>query len=88
MNDKTEIFILNIKKYLDFRLLGLVGSILVITSEFLSWFEGITLLNLYIITTELTIEDSFLYIFPLVSGIICLIGTLLIIYKEDFRINS
>ncbi|MBA7661344.1 hypothetical protein ES703_69359 [subsurface metagenome] len=79
---------MNIKKYLDFRLLGLTGSILLIISEFLSWFSNQSLLHIYIITTSVAIEDSFLYLFPLISGIICLVGTGLIIYKIDYRINS
>ena len=87
-NNKIKMFNLNLKKYLDFRLLGLVGSVCIIISEFVSWFSGLSLLNIYIITTSTAIEDSFLYIFPLISGSICFIGTILIIYKADFRINS
>ena len=79
---------MNIKKYLDFRLLGLTGSILLIISQFLSWFSNQSLLYIYIITTSVAIEDSFLYLFPLISGIICLAGTGLIVYKIDYRINS
>ena len=79
---------MNIKKYLDFRLLGLTGSLLLIISQFLSWFSNQSLLYIYIITTSVAIEDSFLYLFPLISGIICLAGTGLIVYKIDYRINS
>ncbi len=79
---------MNIKKYLDFRLLGLTGSILLIISQFLSWFSNQSLLYIYIVTTGVAIEDSFLYLFPLISGIICLVGTGLIVYKIDYRINS
>ena len=79
---------MSIKKYLDFRLLGLTGSILMIISQFLSWFSNQSLLYIYIITTSVAIEDSFLYLFPLISGIICLVGTGLIVYKIDYRINS
>jgi len=79
---------MNIKKYLDFRLLGLTGSIFLILSQFLSWFSGQSLLTIYILTTSVAIEDSFLYLFPLISGIICLVGTGLIVYKIDYRINS
>jgi len=79
---------MSIKKYLDFRLLGLTGSILLIISQFLSWFSDNSLLYIYIITTSVAIEDSFLYLFPLISGIICLVGTGLIVYKIDYRINS
>jgi len=79
---------MSIKKYLDFRLLGLIGSLLLIISQFLSWFSNQSLLYIYIITTSVAIEDSFLYLFPLISGIICLVGTGLIFYKIDYRINS
>ena len=77
-----------IKKYLDFRLLGLTGSILLIISQFLSWFSNQSLIYIYVVTTSVAIEDSFLYLFPLISGIICLVGTGLIVYKIDYRINS
>lgn len=79
---------MSIKKYLDFRLLGLIGSILLIISQFLSWFSDNSLLSIYIYTTSVAIEDSFLYLFPLISGIICLAGTVLIVYKIEYRINS
>jgi len=79
---------MTIKKYLDFRLLGLVGSILLIISQFLPWFSGLSLLNIYILTTIVAIEDSFLYLFPLICGIICLVGTLVIIYNVGYKINS
>ena len=79
---------MSIKKYLDFRLLGLTGSILMIISQFLSWFSNQSLLYIYIITTSVAIEDSFLYLFPLISGIICLVGTGLIVYKIEYKINS
>ncbi|HUW90863.1 MAG TPA: hypothetical protein VMV43_10180 [Candidatus Nanopelagicaceae bacterium] len=79
---------MNFKKYLDFRLLGLVGSILLIISQFLSWFSGQSLLTIYILTTSVAIEDSFLYLFPLICGIICLVGTLVIIYNMEYKINS
>jgi len=79
---------MNIKKYLDFRLLGLTGSILLILSQFLSWFSNQSLLHIYIITTSVAIENSFLYLFPLICGIICLVGTIVIIYNLEYRINS
>ncbi|MBY9015715.1 MAG: hypothetical protein KGD68_08500 [Candidatus Lokiarchaeota archaeon] len=79
---------MTIKKYLDFRLLGLVGSILLIISQFLSWFSGLSLLTIYILTTSVAIEDSFLYLFPLICGIICLVGNLVVIYNIEYKINS
>lgn len=79
---------MNIKRYLDFRLLGLTGSILLILSQFLSWFSNQSLLYIYMISTSVAIEDSFLYLFPLICGIICMVGAIVIIYNLDYKINS
>ncbi len=79
---------MNIKRYLDFRLLGLTGSVLLILSQFLPWFSNQSLLYIYIISTSVAIEDSFLYLFPLICGIICLVGAIVILYNSDYRINS
>ena len=73
---------------IDYRLIGLVGSILLILSEFLPWFSGFSCLDIYILYTIVAVEESFLYLFPLISGIICLIGCILIILNESYRINS
>ncbi|MFW9780870.1 MAG: hypothetical protein ACFFFB_01150 [Candidatus Heimdallarchaeota archaeon] len=73
---------------IDYRLLGLIGSILLIISQFLSWFSGYSLIEIFIITTSVELGNAFLYLFPLVSGSICLVGTLLIYIKRDYRINS
>ena len=74
--------------HIDYRLIGLIGSILLIISEFLPWFSGYTCLDIYIIYTIVAVEKAFLYLFPLISGIICLIGSALIIYNENYKINS
>ena len=79
---------MNIRKYIDLRLIGLVGSCLLIISQFSSWYSGITLINIYLITTTAAIEDSFLYLFPLISGSICFIGTFLVMYKLEYKLNS
>ena len=79
---------MNIKRYLDFRLLGLTGSVMLILSQFLPWFSSQSLLNIYIISTSVAIEDSFLYLFPIICGIICLVGVIVIIYNLDYKINS
>ncbi len=79
---------MNIKRYLDFRLLGLTGSVLLILSQFLPWFSNHSLLDIYIISTTVAIEDSFLYLFPLICGIICLVGAIVILYNLDYKINS
>lgn len=79
---------MEIKNYIDFRLIGLAGSILLIVSEFLPWISDQNLIEIYIITTSVAIGMSFLYLFPLISGIICVIGNILLIYNEEYRINS
>ncbi|MFX0177352.1 MAG: hypothetical protein ACFE85_14125 [Candidatus Hodarchaeota archaeon] len=79
---------MNLRKYLDFRILGLTGSIFMIISEFLSWSSELSLLSIYIFSASVAIGDSFLYLFPLICGIICLFGSCLLIYKIEYRINS
>ena len=59
-----------------------------ITSQFLSWFSGFSLLDIYLVYINIAIEDSFLYLFPLISGIICIFATILILVKIEYRINS
>ncbi len=79
---------MKLRNYIDTSLIGLIGSILLIVSEFFSWFSGYNLIEIYLITTSVAIEDSFLFLFPLISGIICFIGSILIIYKDELRIKS
>ena len=77
-----------IKKFLDLRLLGMIGSIFMILSQFLSWFSGISLLGRYLIMISYSLESSFLYLFPLISGSITLVGSLLILFKGEYKVNS
>lgn len=79
---------MELKKYINSYILGIVGSIILILSEFFSWFSQYSLIEIYIITTSVKIEDSFLFLFPLMSGIICLIASLLVIYKFELKIKS
>ncbi|KKN31269.1 hypothetical protein LCGC14_0825580 [marine sediment metagenome] len=79
---------MKLRNYINTSLIGLIGSILLIVSEFFSWFSGYNLIEIYLITTSVAIEDSFLFLFPLISGIICLIGSILVIYKYELRIKS
>jgi len=79
---------MNIRKYIDLRLIGIVGSCLLIISQFSSWYSGLSLINMYLIMTSVAIEDSFLYLFPLISGCICFIGTFLVLYKLEYKLNS
>ncbi|MFX1573468.1 MAG: hypothetical protein ACFFB0_12015 [Promethearchaeota archaeon] len=76
------------KNKLNKNLFGLIGSILLILSEFFSWLSEYNLIEIYIITTSVEITDSFLYLFPLTSGIICLAASILIMYKIEFKIKS
>ncbi|MFX1420018.1 MAG: hypothetical protein ACFE9N_13960 [Promethearchaeota archaeon] len=79
---------MELKKYLNVYVLGLIGSIILILSEFFSWFSDYTLVELYVFYSTVAIEDSFLYLFPLLSGIICLIASILVIYKIELKVKS
>jgi len=68
--------------------LGLIGPILLIISEFFPWFSGYNLIELFIITTLVEIENSFLFLFPLISGIVCLIANMLVIFNLEYRIKT
>lgn len=72
-------------KIQNFNILGIIGSILMIISEFIVWFPSVSLFEWYFVTINVAIENAFLYLFPLMSGIICLSGNILIIFEEDFR---
>ncbi|MHA2037311.1 MAG: hypothetical protein ACW98X_12810 [Promethearchaeota archaeon] len=76
------------KKIVGFLLLGLIGPILLILSEFFPWFSSYNLIELFIITTFAEIENSFLFLFPLISGIVCLIANMLVIHKKEFKIKT
>lgn len=78
---------MELKKYLNTYLLGVIGSVLLIISEFFSWFTDYSLIEIYVISASVAIEDSFLYLFPLMSGIICLIASSLVIYKIELKIK-
>ena len=78
---------MELKKYLNTYILGVIGSVLLIISEFFSWFTDYSLIEIYIISSSVAIEDSFLYLFPLMSGIICLIASSLVIYKIELKIK-
>ena len=79
---------LKIKKFLDFRFYGLIGSIFMSLSIFLPWMTKLTLFEVYVITTTFQLEYSFMYLFPLISGVICMFGTVLLIYDKEYRVNS
>ncbi|MFX1411104.1 MAG: hypothetical protein ACFFA6_12185 [Promethearchaeota archaeon] len=85
--DKAK-FQMNLKKNWDFIIFGFTGSILLILSEFFSWSSDYTLLDRFEIATSVAIEDSFLYLFPFLSGIICLAASIIVIYDFKLRIKS
>ncbi|MHA1914098.1 MAG: hypothetical protein ACW986_13645 [Promethearchaeota archaeon] len=75
------------KRFLNIQLLVLIGPILLILSEFFPWFSDENLIELYIIFTSGQIEESFLFLFPLICGTICVIASGLIIYRIELRIK-
>ena len=77
-----------LKKFINFRIVGIIGSILLIISQFLSWFSGFTLLNIYSIYISFSLGESFLFLFPLISGIVCALGTILVFIKSEYKINA
>lgn len=79
---------MELKKYLNMYILGFIGSIILIISEFFSWFSDYILIEEYVFYSTVAIEDAFLYLFPLVSGIICLIASILVLYKIDLKVKS
>jgi hypothetical protein len=79
---------MELKKYLNSMILGLIGSILLIISEFFSWFSDYNLIEIYIITATVELSDSFLFLFPLLSGIVCLIASFLVLYRIELNIKS
>ena len=79
---------MKLKKMYILLILGISGPILLILSEFFFWFSDYNLFELYVIFTDLQIENSFLFLFPLISGVICLIANGLVIYNVEFRIKS
>jgi len=79
---------MKLRNYINISLMGLIGSILLVISEFFSWFSNYTLIELFIITTSVAIENSFLFLFPIISGIVCIIANILVIYKFEYRIKS
>ena len=77
-----------ISEALDLRLIGLVGSGLLLISEFIPWFSRFSLWDLFILGLEIESGDFYFYLFPLISGLICLIGNAVILYREELKINS
>jgi len=77
-----------IKRYFNLKLLGIISSILILISEFLPWISNYSLLEHYILYTQIKIQESFLYLFPLVAGIICGFGSILVIYDIEYKIKS
>jgi len=79
---------MELRKYINTYILGVIGSIILILSEFFSWFSDDTLIEIYVLYISTALEDSFLFLFPLLSGSICLLGSILVIYKFEFKVQS
>ncbi len=79
---------MELKKYINTYIVGFIGSLVLLLSEFFSWFSDYNLIEEYIFYSITPIEDSFLYLFPLLSGIICLIASILVIYKIELKVKS
>ncbi len=79
---------MELKKYINTYIIGFVGSLVLLLSEFFSWFSEYNLIEEYIIRSTIAIEDSFLYLFPLLSGMICLIASILVLYKVELKVKS
>ena len=79
---------MNLKKYIDLKLFGVLGSILMIISQFIVWYSGMSMFEIYLIMTSIALEDSFLFLLPLIRGSISLVGYVLILIKEEYRVNS
>lgn len=79
---------MELKKYINTYIIGFIGSLVLLLSEFFSWFSDYNLIEEYIFYSITPIEDSFLYLFPLLSGIICLIASILVIYKIELKVKS
>ncbi|TFF98745.1 MAG: hypothetical protein EU547_00710 [Promethearchaeota archaeon] len=69
--------------------LGIIGAVIVIISEFLPWFSSTSILLFeYIGKISTAIEDAFLYLFPIISGGICVIAKMIYIYDERYKMKS
>jgi len=79
---------MELKKYLNANIIGFIGSLIIIISEFFSWFSNYNLLEIYIFTSSVELADSFLFLFPIMSGIICLIASSLVIIKTELKVKS
>jgi len=79
---------MELKKYINTYIIGFIGSLVLLLSEFFSWFSDYSLIEEYVFYSITPIEDSFLYLFPLLSGIICLIASILVIYKIKLKVKS
>jgi hypothetical protein len=79
---------MDLKKYFNRYLIGFIGSIVLILSEFFSWFSEYNLIEEYVFRITVALEDSFLYLFPLLSGVICLIASILVLYKIELKVKS
>ena len=72
------------------KYLGIIGALLLIVSEFLPWFwSGSILIFEYVNRVlSVTIQDAFLYLFPIISGGICVSAKAISIYDIKYQMKS
>jgi len=72
------------------KYLGLIGALLLIVSEFLPWFYSGSILIFEYVNRVLsvTIQDAFLYLFPIISGGICFSAKAISIYDIKYQMKS
>lgn len=70
------------------NLLGFIGGSMILISEFIPWFSGRLLFQIFFITIRVAIENSFLYLFPLISGSITLFGSSLLLHDKNLKLNA
>ena len=69
-----------------FNYFGIIGGVMVIISTLFPWFSTNNIFSMYIISGAS--PDSFIYFFPIMSGIICLAGSILFVFRHNLKINS
>lgn len=79
---------MDLKKLIFPILLGLIGPILIILSELFPWFSEYNLIELFVFYFTAKDANSYIFLFPLISGFICLVANILVIITPKFRIKS
>ncbi len=78
---------MELRKYFSGELTKLLGPIFLILSEFFPWFSDLSLFNIFLISSYIELENAFLYLFPLISGALSVLGLLLYLRNKQDRIK-